>query len=765
MKPDTNTLCYQGIQRIYRNSVVNFIRSTLTNKFVDKTLENLKSPFTAEEWGRISQDAYTPIISGEINTHITDNFDILSVNHFFNIFDKFYDILFPNEVKVKNKDSNRNRTTILNWLKEIKNIRDPLSHPAEEAFEINDAFPILDSARRVLLRIGDVKSADELQNMIQIDLFHQTDLVNKIPIQIDDQLPPKETIVIDFIGREKQLQELWTWFSDPSSRRWALSGDGGKGKTAIAYFFATQVRDSPPPLYVTVLWLSAKRIKFTEGTIIETPYADFSNLDSALNSLLSQYGWNDETKQPTQTKAKKLLELFDAFPALVVVDDIDSLETTEEDAIEFFSLELPRTHSKVLFTSRRLLFGMGKTTTNITGFADFEGKQFINSRCQLLSIDCSQFSDDIIRKILMVTDASPLYIEDLLRLSASVKSIDTAIDEWENRGGQEARRYALGRECEMLSTHGRAILLASCFGEHPFSYTELQSITNLSDSSVTSGIQELQNLFLVPKPRFIDGQPRYEVNKNTRMLIRELYAGSEEYQRYRKAYGVIFKGMPADLRSEIAAIIRQAMLLIRSPRFEFLEAEHLLKSGIARYPSPDLHGVLGVVYKLWQPRRLTDAREQFKRSVQLKTKKEETFIHWLQMELDEDNWLNAIKVSESALLQFENDLYFLVSAAEANDRYAKSMRANLEHEKAKEHYEKSIEFGLRAINKPRYQLDSTDRKNLCNAYRCLVISFEALNDVKNINRYLNEWNQFCPENSDLQTETTRLCRKYHLLIE
>ncbi|GAI84835.1 unnamed protein product, partial [marine sediment metagenome] len=63
-------------------------------------------------------------------------------------------------------------------------------------------------------------------------------------------------------------EELYEWFSDNNQRRWILAGAGGKGKTAIAYRFATQVINSAPEPYTMVVWLSAKRRKFMEGSIV-----------------------------------------------------------------------------------------------------------------------------------------------------------------------------------------------------------------------------------------------------------------------------------------------------------------------------------------------------------------------------------------------------------------------------------------------------------------------------------------------------------------
>ncbi len=150
-----NIVCYEGIQRIFRNSIVNLLRETFTEKFPDDFAEQLKSPFSKEEWETIKFHASLSRTSGDLSSQIIDDFDLLSVNHFFNIFDKHYDIFFQKEIdkeKLEKAEKNRRKNKLLNWFKTIKDLRDPLSHPAEEDFSREDSFMVLDCARRVLSR-------------------------------------------------------------------------------------------------------------------------------------------------------------------------------------------------------------------------------------------------------------------------------------------------------------------------------------------------------------------------------------------------------------------------------------------------------------------------------------------------------------------------------------------------------------------------------------------------------------------------------------
>ena len=83
---------------------------------------------------------------------------------------------------------------------------------------------------------------------------------------------------IDFQGRNKELEDLWNWFKDKKSFRCALSGDGGKSKTAIAYEFAQRIAEASPEPYELVLWASAKKRQFISGETVQISKPDFKDL-------------------------------------------------------------------------------------------------------------------------------------------------------------------------------------------------------------------------------------------------------------------------------------------------------------------------------------------------------------------------------------------------------------------------------------------------------------------------------------------------------
>lgn len=754
--PDSNlALCFEGIQRVYRNAIVGCIRSVFIETFPNDYLEKLRKPFKNEEWERIRENAAQSRTSGELTAPVLDDFDLLSVSHFFNLFDVYYDVLCRplNESK---GSKNADKQALLGWIRTIKNLRDPMSHPSEEDFGFEDSFLLLDSSRRVLLRLGLENDGARIK-AIMGRLTGAPLSVGSETEPLEDRLPPRESIVVDFVGRQIEIDRLWDWFRDPVSRRWALSGEGGKGKSALAYKFATEVKFTAPEPFQAVLWLSAKKRRFEEGKVVDIAEPDFCDLDSALSRLLLHYGWTEELEKPTESKRAKVIELLDSFPALVVVDDIDSLESQDEDVIEFFSLHVPQTKSKILFTSRRTLFGMGGTTTHVSGLDAQDGDRFIASRCQLMELDPALFTGSIVGEIMKVTEGSPLYIEDVIRLT-SIITPKEAIRHWREKGGDLARRYALGREWDLLSNEAREVLIAACIGPPAVSVPELEAITGFTSEILTTALRELQRLFLVPKARLIEGEQRFELNVNTRALVKEVERASEVYRRIENAYKAISGRLPKVRRGDIGAVIRQAVFLVRNN--DQPSAESLLQKALQKYSNdPYLIGFLGWVYKTWHPPRLTDARQNFYRAWQLGSADEEMYKHWCRMEIEEDEWTSAADAALKGLQRLPSNGLLLYFAGYAKGRLARELIAGLHLEKATKELEAAVELLKQALKAPD-DLGSGHRALNADIYRALVLAFEQLRDGKKVRDYCELWQAEHPDDPNASSEGRRLSEKF-----
>ena len=129
-------------------------------------------------------------------------------------------------------------------------------------------------------------------------------------------------------------------------------------------------------------------------------------------------------------------------------------------------------------------------------------------------------------QIAEITEGSPLYMEDVLRLCRHLPA-DKAIEKWKQHSGDSARKYALERELELLSRPARDIIDACSLSKVGFTVAQLERVTGHDEDSVMAGLRELEKAYLVPGSVLVDGDPTFTVNQNLRWLVRRKIAKSE----------------------------------------------------------------------------------------------------------------------------------------------------------------------------------------------------------------------------------------------
>lgn len=381
------------------------------------------------------------------------------------------------------------------------------------------------------------------------------------------------------------------------------------------------------------------------------------------------------------------------------------------------------------------------------------------SRCVMLGQDCKAFPTDIIQRIHKVTEGSPLYIEDLMRLTAVMQPKD-AVELWQVKGGKDARRYALGREFEILSETAKKVLCAACVAKGAVSFPELEAILGISSERLISGITELQKLFLAPKPRIIENEQRFELNINTKLLVKEVHGDTELYKRVDAACRTISGEIRQKSTNQIGAIIRQSLFNVRAKKMG--EAELLLINALKIFPSDtDIIGVLGLVYKSWVPTRLTDAREQFARAFQLKSKKEEMYVHWAKMEIEASEWTKSAIAAENGLKFFPNSRKLLYLAGYSRSRLGKEFYQQLQNEKAEKQFIEAYSHLEKALKCPT-ELDAGERSLNADIYRALILICEARRDGKKLAEYFDAWKKEHPDDARANSEWDRLALRFGL---
>ena len=770
-----NTICYEGVCRIYRNAVVNHIRETLSKEYPEDWEEKVRAPFR-KEWETIREAAYTRRNTGELTGKICDDADLLSVNHFYNLFEKYFDDLFPDTGNMPEDDRKQRKHAILGWARTIKNLRDPvIGHPAEADVTKQDAFVMLDSARRILNFIDPAASKEvaNLQNEV-MSIGHEPvyDVIENQRQLEASTLPSRESIVQRFVGRRSEITELNNWLKDPFSLVWLLAGDGGKGKSSIAYQFALETLEEPPESLEIVIWLSAKARRLVSGQSIDVETPDFADLESALDWVLRAYGAPNIEGQGLEAKEKECRTYLAQLPALIVLDDVDSLEGQNlETVLSYFLYRTQAPKSKILLTSRRVPLGMKHTQVEGFMLGSADGSTFIRSRLQLLGLDEQQFPANVVNQILEACDGSPLFVEDLLRLCKIGEQPHAAMQKWKSEGGEAARKYALEREFDMLSEPAKRALLTCALYEGAASLPEIRAAADLTEKVCNDALSDLQDLFLVPRPQLVEGTPRFNLNSNTRRLVIEVLGSSDMAARISSTIKSVtgqFQITRAN-RQRVGQFIRQAVTQVKLN--EYSTAEKTMLQAVDSHPdNPDLHGTLGWVYKNWKPKpRPTDARRYFIRAAELKAQKEDPYRHWWEMESDLLEWTSAAQAAEVGLEVLQSSERLAYMAGFARSQCAKDLLQQAQYIRAKQETSKAEEHLKNALLDPD-EVGSGQYRFHSNVHRAKVLNFEnqvrisqiqqdsksERNSIRLLSNALKRWANEHPDDPNAHSERQRL---------
>lgn len=759
-----DTLAYQAIQRTLRNALVQFLRERLSGSLDDPEPE-IEGLFTAEQWEAARQAAEDARQSGAVTREPLDIYDELDVSHMFNIFEKFFDLLFP-EVAGLGSAAGRRRQQCFTWLRDVIDVRNPISHPAEIDVSTTELLRVLESCKQLAQACGQGAAASELEGLFQQALSRAVlDASGQSPA-VQVLLPPRDSVVVDFVGRRKHLEELWTWLIDPQSPRTLLSGDGGKGKSSIAYQFATSVAARPPQSLEGILWLGAKVRRFEEGTTVEIADPDFHNLDSALDQILRFYGDGGQAYLPTELKADRVVELLGDYPILLVVDDLDSILSEEDEIVDFLAADAARTGSKLLITSRRPLPGFGRARMRVEGFSLEETTDFIFSRARLLDLPVHTWSDARTEDIHRICEGSPLYIEDLLRLAKN-DSIRRAVDLWSDHQGDEARRYALKRELEMLTSVGRDVLRTVALAPSALSCLEISHILNVSEERAKEGMRELEDLYLVPRPGLVEDVPRFELHRNLSVLVNREMGDPEaalhdpELARRLKTAiaGVLGQDPLLGVKREVRAYLSQAHAAFK--RGEQDLAERTLDEALRDFPSqPSIYEKRAWMAKVESPRRAVDARRCWQRAYELGAREKGMYREWILMEIQEGEYGKAAEVAQKWLQRIdENDVVALQIGGYARSRRGKQLLEMGQDGHARSELRQAEGMLRRAIRMEGVRAEELDRSR---AYRAWVLNGQMLatmEDVKPpVEGRLKEWSERLPDDPYLEKTKSQFQR-------
>lgn len=491
--------------------------------------------------------------------------------------------------------------------------------------------------------------------------------LNRLP----HNLPDRNFICPKFVGRDNILDSLWIWLADDLSHIRVLAGEGGLGKSSIAYEFAERVSETPGVPFDHLVWLTAKEKQFKayEDKYENVPERHYRSYLELLNAICVHLPYtSDELEGATETELKRMVKKgLVETPSLIIIDDVDSLTVEEQKQVLELGLITGGTKSRVLLTTRNNQSYSNDTVLKISGFSlGEEFNEYMHAIQERLDFKTLNASD--IEKIHSTTNGSPLFTESLIRL-LRWNTLNDAISMWKNERGATVRAAALKREIELLTSEAKRILLAIAIIAEA-SVIELSEILGYPSESIENGLHELTSLFLIAAPS-LASIPRFRVPDNTRRLVIDVNTTlvTDRARLERDITNFKQKNNQKPTKdTRVAAAISQSGALLRTG--DINNAIATIRDSRKRTQDHfDLLSFEATLLLKTTPPQIDESRKLARKAYLNGCKKPEVFECWFEAEWLAKNFVGALEAAEAALKERSSgnhDWLIKKSAALAN---------------------------------------------------------------------------------------------------
>jgi hypothetical protein len=469
---------------------------------------------------------------------------------------------------------------------------------------------------------------------------------------VEGRLPDRSFICPEFIGRQDVIAQLYGWLSDDFSCVRVLAGEGGLGKTSIAYEFAQEVSRSRLGNIDLIVWVTAKTQQFRPLTnsyeeVIDTHFSTSKGLFIELALRLA--ATPEEVSDTSEGQLPKLLKnLLKSIRIFAVIDDLDSLDINDQKRCIEVCQQLAGEGSRFLFTTRKNATASSSTAIELQGLTIGDYQKLIESwqlRLKLASLPAKT-----VERLYETSKGSPLYTESLLRLIRSGMPPNEAIAKWRGALGIDVRNAALKKEILELGSEAKRVLVTvAILGE--CSYAEVKQATGFSDQTLVDSFNELQSLFLLFAPE-IAGHSRTGISNTTRDLVRslgpELIPNFSAYEQSAQSNRFRINSRGGDLNA-VGAAINQALALLASknPDVALKTVDEVNKKFGGQ--NCDLLFMRSRALLAFSPSRVEEARRSFKQAYAFGQRKALFFQLWFETESKEEHYEIAIEVASDAL--------------------------------------------------------------------------------------------------------------------
>jgi len=549
--------------------------------------------------------------------------------------------------------------------------------------------------------------------------------------EIDNNLPPRDPNLLEFIGRREYLVTLWNWLTDVRNPVKVLTALGGTGKTAIAYEFCEQLVKARSQAFSKVIWLTAKSQTYAAilQQYVSTTRTDFTDIDSFLDTFLRELGCLDTDFADFDQLDDKLdfaKEIIADIPVLLVIDDLDSLDQDKQIELysrlsQLFDQALNnRSPSRVLFTSRLEPNAGVNRIIKVSGFLHDEAFEYAKSLVSHLSGNETWGPPALesIDAILEVSKGSPIFIASILRLVSFGDDLSSVIENWKGKDGDAVRRFAFKREIDSLTyPDWRVLYVLQLLSTSAFE--EVVELVKEDRQSVQTSLLRMTQFHLFAGSSNPTTGAQISVPEPIRLMvsITEGNLSPQDADDLRKRCARVTR--VADGQSEIGRSVRGITLLWRRKRFvdALVEAKRVNK----QFPgNGELSFILGRTYLLQTSPDFERADDAFKEASLKKYDRPHLLEYWSLTRLKKGDILGLLKITGPFLAPSLSGIALLYRLA-GHYRLALTREKQGDHAAALTTYETLMKEATQALRTNRTEPVTANVARLADAVSNYII--------------------------------------------
>ena len=501
---------------------------------------------------------------------------------------------------------------------------------------------------------------------------------------IPSMLPQRPSVLREFIGRTRVLDQLFTWFVTKDEMRTFLHGRGGSGKSTVAFEFASIISRHGGDIEIQggskvdrVIYLSAKEqeLDTTTRKIRKFLGKDFSSADELFRDILFLCEWSSSEKIDALTSDElrdELRQLFDLQSLLIIIDDIDTLYTKGiDEGSEFLITALARAkqRSKIIYTMRQ------RPSLSIAAAIEVAGLEIGEEYNSFIEICSAQFQVPPPKKELVdgrlreISEGIPLILETIIALRKISSSYEDAIAEFLSVGGSDVRRYLFSREYGTLhNNQAKLVLAALALFDNPASFEELQYALKFDKTIIYDALGAISEMFLNRVPQD-DETTRFTVGEVTREFVIQESTKLDQFDLLKSRIANFQKPFSGKNKGLILMTERVETFLSRNDYSQALAAVDAVNDA-AILEHRDFKILAVRVYSDQRVSRSDDARRLYNDLFAMKVRNPKLYREWIAMERQTDTSFHNMcdvcnKVLAADWIKEEDKLYFHFTKAGA----------------------------------------------------------------------------------------------------